>query len=100
MLTLPAVPLEDDPQELAQAQAIGEQGIANGDTDWRIPYYMATNEFLYDKDDRAAAKYYDLAAQTPGIPAYAQRFLAELRYRNGSAAKDGRTLGDHQGFHQ
>jgi hypothetical protein len=74
VLTLPAVPAADDPQAVAQADAIGAQGIANGDADWRIPYYMATNEFLYAKDDIAAAKYYNLAAETPGIPAYAERF--------------------------
>ncbi len=74
VLTLPAVPAEDDPQAVAQAYAIGVQGIANGDTDWRIPYYMATNEFLYAKDDVEAAKYYNLAAETPGIPGYAERF--------------------------
>jgi hypothetical protein len=35
---------------------------------------MATNEFLYAKDDTAAAEYYNLAAETPGVPAYAERF--------------------------
>jgi hypothetical protein len=74
VLTLPAVPLTDYPQAIKQAYAIGQAGIANGDTDWRIPYYMATNEFLYAKDNVAAAKYYDLAAKTPGVPAYAARF--------------------------
>jgi hypothetical protein len=74
VLTLPAAPATDDPQAVAQADAIGAQGIANGDTDWRIPYYMATNEFLYAKNDIAAAKYYNLAAETPGVPAYAERF--------------------------
>jgi hypothetical protein len=74
VLTLPAVPPQDDPQAVVQAYTIGQQGIANGDSDWRIPYYMATNEFLYAKDDVAAAKYYDIAAHTPGIPAYAERF--------------------------
>ncbi len=68
VLTLPAVPLADDPQAIAQADAIGAQGIANGDPDWRIPYYMATNEFLYAKNDMAAAKYYNMAAETPGVP--------------------------------
>jgi len=74
VLTLPAVPAATDPHAVAQADAIGAQGIANGDADWRIPYYMATNEFLYAKDDLAAAKYYNLAAETPGIPGYAERF--------------------------
>jgi len=74
VLTLPAVPAQNDPNSVAQAEAIGKQGLANADTDWRIPYYMATNEFLYAKNDQAAAEYYNIAAQTPGIPAYAQRF--------------------------
>lgn len=74
VLTLPAVPPAEDSQSLAQANTIGEEGIANADPDWRIPYYMATNEFLYDKNDTAAAEDYDLAAETPGIPAYAARF--------------------------
>ena len=74
VLTLPAVPAAADPQAIAQAQAIGQQGLANADTDWRIAYYMATNEFLYAKDEQKALWYYNLAAQTPGIPAYAQRF--------------------------
>jgi len=74
VLTLPAVPAQDDPQAVAQAYAIGVQGIANGDTDWRVPYYMATNEFLYAKDNIAAAKYYNLTAETPGVPQYAERF--------------------------
>lgn len=74
VLTLPAVPASDDPQAVAQAEAIGRQGLADADADWRIPYYMATNEFLYAKNDELAAEYYNLAAQTPGVPAYAERF--------------------------
>ncbi len=74
VLTLTAVPAAKDPQAVAQSITIGMQGIAHGDTDWRIPYYMATNEFLYAKDNVAAAKYYDLAAHTPGVPGYAARF--------------------------
>lgn len=74
VLTLPAVPAQDDPQAVEQADAIGQEGIANADPDWRIPYYMATNEFLYAKNDVAAAQYYNIAAETPGVPQYAERF--------------------------
>jgi hypothetical protein len=74
VLTLPAVPTQDDPQSIEQADAIGMRGLASADPDWRIPYYMATNEFLYAKDDQAALEYYNIAAETPGIPAYAERF--------------------------
>jgi hypothetical protein len=74
VLTLPAVPPQDDPQAIEQADAIGKQGLAAADPDWRIAYYMATNEFLYEKDNQAAATYYNIAAATPGIPQYAERF--------------------------
>jgi hypothetical protein len=74
VLALPAVPSAAYPQAIEKAYEIGQAGIANGDTDWRIPYYMATNEFLYAKDNVAAAKYYNIAAETPGVPAYAARF--------------------------
>ncbi len=74
VLTLPAVPASADPQAVEQADAIGIQGLANADPDWRIPYYMATNEFLYAKNEQEALWYYNLAAETPGIPQYAARF--------------------------
>ncbi|HEY5220548.1 MAG TPA: hypothetical protein VIJ29_00140 [Candidatus Paceibacterota bacterium] len=74
VLTLTAVPAADDPNAVAQAEAIGEQGIANADPDWRIAYYMATNEFLYGNNEQQALYYYNLAAETPGVPSYAERF--------------------------
>ncbi len=74
VLTLPAVPATADPDSVAQAEVIGERGLANADPDWRIAYYMATNEFLYGKNEKEALWYYNIAAQTPGIPAYAERF--------------------------
>jgi hypothetical protein len=74
VLTLPAVPASDDAQAVAQADAIGQQGLASADPDWRIAYYLATNEFLYAKNDQQAAWYYNIAANTPGVPQYAERF--------------------------
>ena len=74
VLTLPAVPKTADPQAIEQADAIGKLGLANADADWRIPYYMATNAFLYAKNNQAAMQYYNIAAETPGIPQYAERF--------------------------
>ncbi|HUC01633.1 MAG TPA: hypothetical protein VMA75_01890 [Candidatus Paceibacterota bacterium] len=87
VLTLTAVPSQDDPDAIAQSTAIGEEGIANGDPDWRIPYYMATNEFLYAKDDAAAAKYYDMAANTLGVPQYAARFSLNFGIETDQRAK-------------
>lgn len=87
VLTLTAVPAQDDPDALQQSIAIGQQGIANGDPDWRIPYYMATNEFLYAKNDTAAAEYYNMAANTPGVPQYAERFSLNFGIETNQRAK-------------
>jgi hypothetical protein len=75
VLTLPAVPTSTGyTTGVADAMAIGQQGLKNSDPDWRIPYYMATNYYLALNDMKDAALYFDMAAQTPGVPYYAQRF--------------------------
>jgi len=74
VLTLPAVPTSSYPEALSQSFAIGQKGIAQGDPDWRVPYYMAINYYLQLKDYKDAATYFDLAARTPGVPDYAERF--------------------------
>ena len=72
VLTLPAV--QQFPDAVKYATEIGQEGLRNGDPDWRIPYYMAMNYFLELKDSKSALEYFDLAARTPGIPGFAQRF--------------------------
>jgi hypothetical protein len=74
VLTLPIIPTSTDPDAVQQSMVIGQEGIAKADPDWRIPYYMATNYFLQLKDTKDALVYYNIAAQTPGIPQYAERF--------------------------
>jgi hypothetical protein len=75
VLTLPAVPTSTGfTAGLADSYTIGLQGLKNADPDWRIPYYMATNYYLESHDMKTAALYFDLAAHTPGVPYYAQRF--------------------------
>ncbi len=74
VLTMPAVPKKDFPDGLKDAMAIGQQGLANGDPDWRIPYYMAMNYYLGMNDEKDALWYFDLAARTPGVPQFAERF--------------------------
>lgn len=74
VITLPLFPTSTLPGALAKAIAIGKQGLAAADPDWRIPYYLATNYYLEFKDQKSAAKYFDLAAQTPGVPYFAKRF--------------------------
>lgn len=72
VLALPAV--TKFPDALTDAQAIGQEGIAQADPDWRIPYYMAMNYFIGLKDSQDALRYFDIAARTPGIPEFAERF--------------------------
>ncbi len=72
VLLLPAI--KNLPNGLAIAQAIGKDGIAHADPDWRIPYYMAINYYLESHDLENALRYFNIAANTPGIPDYAARF--------------------------
>lgn len=74
VLTLPAVPAKDYPDGVAQSILIGQEGLKNADPDWRIPYYMATNYYLALKDTKDALVYYNIAANTPGVPQFAARF--------------------------
>ena len=74
VLTLPAIPTSTLPDVLTDATAIGQQGLANADPDWRIPYYMAMNDYLWLHDEKDALIYFNIAAQTPGVPQFAERF--------------------------
>lgn len=74
VLTLPIVPTSTYPNALHESFVIGQEGIANADPDWRIPYYMAINYYLNMKDLKNTAYYFDLAAHTPGVPDYAESF--------------------------
>jgi hypothetical protein len=51
-----------------EALQIGERGLVDSDPDWRIPYYMAVTYHVEKGDTAAAAKYFDIAAKTPGAP--------------------------------
>lgn len=74
VLTLPIVPKSGYPDALSQSFVIGQEGLENADPDWRIPYYMAINYYLGEKDLKDAVTYFNLAADTPGVPQYAERF--------------------------
>jgi hypothetical protein len=74
VIALPAVPTTFFSEAVTSSLMIGERGLANADPDWRIPYYLATNYFLDRHDKVSAAKYFDIAAKTPGIPSYAKQF--------------------------
>lgn len=62
------------PNHDAIAVAVGKLGIANADPDWRIPYYLGAEYYLNLKDEKDALIYYDIAANTPGIPAIPKNF--------------------------
>jgi hypothetical protein len=85
VITLPAV--AHYAGGVADALTIGEAGIRNGDPDWRIPYYMATDYFLALKDAKNALWYYNLAARTPGIPDFALRFSLNFGIRSSERQK-------------
>jgi hypothetical protein len=74
VLTLPAVPTSTLPDALQDSMAIGQRGLETADPDWRIPYYMAMNDYLWLHDEKDALIYFNIAAQTPGVPQFAERF--------------------------
>lgn len=48
--------------------ALGQKGVENGVRDYRIPYYTATTYHFNKNDYRNAAKYFDIAANSPDVP--------------------------------
>jgi len=60
-LVLPAFGFTDEALE------IGKDGIRRADSDWRIPYYLATTYHIYLKDRENASLYFNLAANTPNV---------------------------------
>lgn len=57
---------------------IAEKGINNKVQDWRISYYLATIYYLNKDDPGSAAKYFDMAANTPGAPDGIQKVAANF----------------------
>jgi hypothetical protein len=72
VLVLPNLPwYKDGP---STALAVGEKGLAEADPNWQIPFYMGAIYQLELNDRKNAAKYFDLAAATPGVPELVRRF--------------------------
>lgn len=64
-----------------QAINLAKKGIERSSSDWRIPFYLGTIYHL-NKDDMAnAAKYFDLAANTNGVPDGIKKFSASYGSR-------------------
>ncbi|PIR87179.1 MAG: hypothetical protein COU11_01730 [Candidatus Harrisonbacteria bacterium CG10_big_fil_rev_8_21_14_0_10_49_15] len=72
VLVLPTI--KSYPNGLTDSLEIGERGVAHASPDWRIPFYLATNYHLELSDNQNAAKYFDIAANTPGAPSHIRRF--------------------------
>lgn len=64
VLIIPAI----DQVETPAALEVGKRGIENKLSDWRIPYYVGTTYHMVLKDQKNAAYYLRLAAETPGVP--------------------------------
>src|SRR3989338_3998290 len=47
---------------------MGERGLEEADSDWRIPYYLATTYHIFKHDRINAVKYFDIAARTTDAP--------------------------------
>lgn len=55
-------------EKIDQGYTIAQKGIDRQIPDWQIAYYLASAYHIYKKDKINAAKYFDLAANTPGAP--------------------------------
>jgi len=53
---------------IPEGYTIAEKGVEQNLNDWQIPYFLATSYHLTANDKTKAAKYFDLAANTPGAP--------------------------------
>ena len=47
---------------------MGERGLEEADSDWRIPYYLATTYHIFKHDRINAVKYFDIAARITDSP--------------------------------
>lgn len=72
VLVLPNVPAYKE--RVPVALAVGERALAAADPNWTIPFYMGTIYQLELKDHANAARYFDLAAATAGVPEIIRRF--------------------------
>jgi hypothetical protein len=61
-----------------QGITLAQKGVALNLPDWQISYYLATTYFINKKDNADAAKYFDIAAHTPGAPDNIQKVAASF----------------------
>jgi hypothetical protein len=79
VLVLPSVP--GFPGRVDAALAAGERGVAVADPDWRISFYTGATYLIERGDRQTAALYFDLAADTPGVPEPVRRYALNYGIR-------------------
>jgi len=55
------------------ADRIISRGLSANQDNWYLPYIAGVNQFINSKDEKAAAKYYKMAAKFPGSPPWLTR---------------------------
>ncbi len=70
-----------------EAIKLAEKGLRDAEPDWRISYYLATTYFSQKNDRTNAAKYFDIAARTPGAPANIAKIAANFGTRGSQRAE-------------
>lgn len=53
-----------------EAEDFLDKGIRLNQEDWTVPYIAGFNQYLYNKNEKKAAYYYDLASKRPKAPAW------------------------------
>lgn len=66
--------IQKHPYRVQAAVEVGKRGVRLSEPDWRVPFYLGAVNHVYLRDRGEAAKYFDLAAQTTGIPESIRRF--------------------------
>ncbi len=66
------------PPRIDKTIEIGRLGVLEADPDWRIPFYLAATYQLDKLDLENAVKYYEVTAETPGVPETIQKFAANF----------------------
>lgn len=82
--------------QVDQGIEIAKKGVANNVPDYRIPYYLATTYYINKDDPANAAKYFDLAAHTPGAPDGIKKVTANFGSR---ADKRSKTIAIWEGIY-
>lgn len=75
-------------QQPEQAAKLIDRGIQANADNWYLPFIAGINQYLYARNDAAAAKYYKMAAKFPAAPAWLSRQAAILEARIPSTIKE------------